>query len=68
MLDKFNDLDDLISRINEVGYLPEGAVACKYVHEITEPHGIKLTICNSLYRLLNKEFSLDDILKGLIPN
>lgn len=68
LLDKFNDLDDLISRINEVGYLPEGAVACKYVHEITEYHGIKLTICNSLYRLLNKEFSLDDILKGLIPN
>ncbi|MBO5235955.1 MAG: NAD(P)H-dependent glycerol-3-phosphate dehydrogenase [Spirochaetaceae bacterium] len=68
LLDKFNDLDDLISRINEVGYLPEGAVACKYVHEITEHHGIKLTICNSLYRLLNKEFSLDDILKGLIPN
>lgn len=66
LLSRFKNLDDLIARINEVGYLPEGAVACKYVHEISVHHGIKLTICDSLYRFLNKELSLETIMSQLI--
>ena len=36
MLSKFKDIDDLIANVSKIGYLPEGAIACKYVHEIAE--------------------------------
>lgn len=55
ILDNFTSLDDLIARITEIGYLPEGAVACKYVFQLSEIHNIKLPICNGIYHLLNKE-------------
>lgn len=66
LLSRFRDLDDLISRISEVGYLSEGAVACKFVHQIAERHGLKLTICDGLYRILNKEISPTDLLQELL--
>jgi glycerol-3-phosphate dehydrogenase (NAD(P)+) len=66
ILDKFENLDDLISRISEVGYLSEGAVACKFVHEIAQSHGLKLTICDGLYRILNKEIKPMDFLRELL--
>lgn len=55
LLEPFSDLDNLISRISEIGYLPEGAVACKYVQELSDMHGIKLPICNGIYQILNKK-------------
>ena len=66
MLDKFKDLDDLIARIGEIGYLSEGAVACKYVHEIASKLGIKLLICEGLYRILNKETKPADLINNLL--
>ncbi len=66
ILDKFKNLDDLISRISEVGYLSEGAVACKYVHEIAKKFQLKLTICDGLYRILNKEIKPQDFLNELL--
>jgi glycerol-3-phosphate dehydrogenase (NAD(P)+) len=69
ILDRFESIDDLISRISEIGYLPEGAVACKYVHEISVAQGLKLPICNGLYRILNKELApvefIEQILDGV---
>lgn len=69
ILDRFKDIDDLIARITEIGYLPEGAIACKYVQEISEAQGIKLPICNGLYRILNKELRpvefIQQILDGI---
>jgi glycerol-3-phosphate dehydrogenase (NAD(P)+) len=69
ILDRFKDIDDLIARISEIGYLPEGAIACKYVQEICEAQGIKLPICNGLYRILNKELRpvefIQQILDGI---
>lgn len=66
ILSKFKDLDDLIANIGKLGYLSEGAVACKYVHEIAMKKGLKLTICDGLYRILNKEIRpleyLDELL------
>ncbi|MDR1748147.1 MAG: NAD(P)-dependent glycerol-3-phosphate dehydrogenase [Spirochaetaceae bacterium] len=55
ILGAYKSIDDLISHIQEIGYLPEGAVACKYVHEITLRHNLKLPICSGLYRILNRE-------------
>lgn len=69
ILAKFANIDDLIARISEVGYLPEGAVACKYVHELSQKQNIKLPICNGLYRILNKELRpvefIEEILQGI---
>ena len=66
ILSKFNNIDDLIENIGKIGYLPEGAVACKYVHEICERKNIKLTICDGLYRILNKEIRPLDFLDELL--
>ncbi|WP_149554681.1 NAD(P)H-dependent glycerol-3-phosphate dehydrogenase [Treponema pectinovorum] len=68
MLDKFSDLDDLIERIGEIGYLSEGAVACKYVHEIAQKLGIKLLICEGLYRILNKEIKPTELINRLLTS
>ncbi|MFI3258294.1 MAG: NAD(P)H-dependent glycerol-3-phosphate dehydrogenase, partial [Spirochaetales bacterium] len=62
ILEPFSKLDNLIERIAEVGYLPEGAVACKYIQELSEKLHIKLPICNGLYRILNKEIKPLDFL------
>ena len=66
ILQKFTDIDDLIARIGEIGYLPEGAVACKYVHQIAEKKSLKLPICNGLYKVLNKEAAPLDVLFELV--
>lgn len=66
ILSKFKNLDDLIERIGEVGYLSEGAVACKFVHQIAEKHNLKLTICDGLYRILNKEIAPMALLQEIL--
>ncbi|QTQ15728.1 NAD(P)H-dependent glycerol-3-phosphate dehydrogenase [Treponema parvum] len=66
VLTKFKDLDDLIANISSVGYLPEGVVACKYVAEIAEKRNLRLTICNGLYRILNREIEPEDFLMNLL--
>ena len=66
ILSKFKNLDDLIERIGEIGYLSEGAVACKFIHQIAEKHNLKLPICDSLYRILNKEIEPMALLQELM--
>ena len=66
ILKNFTSIDDLIARIGEIGYLPEGAVACKYVHEIVEKHNLKLPISTGLYRVLNREIEPKDLLNELV--
>lgn len=67
ILDNFSDIDDIILNISKIGYLPEGAVACKYVHEIAKQKGLKLMICEGLYKILNKEIRAVDFLDELLP-
>ena len=62
ILSNFNDIDDLIANIGKIGYLPEGAVACKYIHDLCEKKNVKLPLCNGLYRILNKEIRPLDFL------
>ncbi len=66
MLSKFKDIDDLIANVGKIGYLPEGAIACKYVHEIAQKKDIKLPICDALFKVLNKEATVQDILTSLL--
>ncbi|MCR4580368.1 MAG: NAD(P)H-dependent glycerol-3-phosphate dehydrogenase [Treponema sp.] len=66
MLSKFKDIDDLIANVGKIGYLPEGAIACKYVHQIAQKKDIKLPICDALFKILNKEATITEILKTLV--
>lgn len=66
ILDQFTDLDDLIARIGAIGYLPEGAVACKYVRQISEIHNLKLPICNGIFGILNKELQPAQFIENLL--
>lgn len=66
MLSQFKDLEDLIANVKKIGYLPEGAIACKYVHQISEAKGLKLPICDALFKILNKEMTPDECLKSLL--
>ncbi len=66
MLSRFKDLDDLIANVKIVGYLPEGAIACKYVHQIALAKNLRLPVCDALYKILNKEMTPQECLEALI--
>ena len=55
IIDKYKSLDDIIAHISEIGYLPEGAVACQAVNALAVSKGIKLTITQGVYSVLNRE-------------
>ncbi|MDR2785670.1 MAG: NAD(P)H-dependent glycerol-3-phosphate dehydrogenase [Treponema sp.] len=55
ILARFRDLEDLLARIGELGYLPEGAAAAKYVKILAEKYKLKMPISTGLYQILNKE-------------
>ncbi|MFW5718078.1 MAG: NAD(P)H-dependent glycerol-3-phosphate dehydrogenase [Spirochaetota bacterium] len=69
VLDGFTDIDDLVARIDEVGYLPEGVVAARSARELVARHGLKLPITSAVYAILNRESdpmgALGGILRGL---
>ncbi len=66
ILDNFKDIDDLLNRIGELEYLPEGIAACKYGKTIADSLEIKLLITDGLYRILNREISPIDFLHSLV--
>jgi len=55
ILEPFKDIDDLLDRINEIGYLPEGVVAAKYVKVLVERHQLTMPLSLGLYQILNRE-------------
>jgi glycerol-3-phosphate dehydrogenase (NAD(P)+) len=67
ILAPYKNLDDLLAHIKDIGYLPEGAAAAKYVNILAERHKLKMPISTGLYRILNKEIeplnALDEMLK-----
>ncbi len=66
---KFENLDDLITNIEEIGYLPEGIVAARFVYKLASQYKLKLPICNMVYRILNREIDpsrgLGEMLRGM---
>ena len=68
LLKDFSSLDDIINNIDKVGYLPEGAVAAKYVHQIMEQQKLKLPISSTVYSILNKEVSPLEAVRNLLGN
>jgi len=66
ILHKFRNLEDLLSRIQEIGYLPEGAMACKSVINIAHERQLKLPIAETVYRILNREQEPFPLIENLL--
>ncbi|MDR1507745.1 MAG: NAD(P)-dependent glycerol-3-phosphate dehydrogenase [Treponema sp.] len=66
ILAPFKNLDDLISRIGEIGYLPEGVAATRYVKILSEKYKLKMPISIGLYHILNKEIKPVEFLYGFL--
>jgi glycerol-3-phosphate dehydrogenase (NAD(P)+) len=66
ILEPYQNLDDLIGRINELGYLPEGVAAAKYVKVLAEKFRLKMPISVGLYQILNREIEPLDFLRGYL--
>lgn len=71
-LSPFKDCADLVGRIGELGYLPEGAPASAFVRRIALERKIAMPICSGVHRILDRELSprefLDEYLGGLSGN
>ena len=69
ILAPFRDLDDLLARISELGYLPEGAVACKHVAVIAAERKLELPIMGGVNRILERRSEplqfLEDYLEAM---
>ena len=65
-IDQYRDLDDLIARISSIGYLPEGIVACKYAHILSERKNIKTPVIQAVHTILNKEAKALETISNLI--
>ena len=69
ILDTFENIDDLIDRISEIGYLPEGVIAARGAKKVLRQHKLKLPIVTSVYAILNREIepssALQEFLAGL---
>jgi glycerol-3-phosphate dehydrogenase (NAD(P)+) len=66
ILKSFRSLDDIIDRISEIGYLPEGVAATKYVKVLAEKHKLKMPISMGLYQILNREIEPEDFLRSVL--
>jgi glycerol-3-phosphate dehydrogenase (NAD(P)+) len=70
ILAPYRDLDDLLARITEIGYLPEGVAAVKYAKMLAEKYKLKMPIASGVYRIVNREISpgnfVHEFLKGLV--
>jgi len=66
ILEPFKDIDDLIARISELGYLPEGIAAAKYVKVFAEKYRLKMPISVGMYQILNREIEPFDFLGNFL--
>jgi glycerol-3-phosphate dehydrogenase (NAD(P)+) len=69
ILSGFKDIADLIARINEIPYTPEGVAAAFHVKTLQQKFNLRLPLCNLVYCVLNKEkepiIALNDYLRSL---
>jgi glycerol-3-phosphate dehydrogenase (NAD(P)+) len=62
ILEPFSNLDNLISRINEIGYMPEGVPATRYAVELAAGKSLKLPVIQRVHRILNREMEPLDLI------
>ena len=51
----YEDIDNLIANLDQVGYLPEGVPATKYTMQIAEKKSLRLPVIQRVYSILNRE-------------
>lgn len=66
LLSPFRNIDDLLARINELGYLPEGAVACRQVHSLAVERKLDLPIMGSVHSILDRKAEPLAVLEGYL--
>lgn len=64
--ENYKDIDDLIAHIEDIGYLPEGAVAAKYAVRLGEKGKLKLPIIKLVYSILNREVSPENAISRFL--
>ncbi|HAP43327.1 MAG: glycerol-3-phosphate dehydrogenase [Spirochaetes bacterium GWD1_61_31] len=68
ILEPFTDIKDLVTRINRLPYLPEGAVAAGFVRKIINEKKLAMPICNGVYRILNRELTPQEFAKEFLSS
>jgi glycerol-3-phosphate dehydrogenase (NAD(P)+) len=66
LLAPFSDIEDLLSRIDEIGYLPEGVAAARHVKVLAEKYRLKMPVSTGLYQILNREIEPLDFLRSFL--
>jgi glycerol-3-phosphate dehydrogenase (NAD(P)+) len=66
ILEPFAGIEDLLAHIGEIGYLPEGVAAAKYVRILSEKHKLKMPVSTGLYQILNREISPAEFLRSFL--
>jgi glycerol-3-phosphate dehydrogenase (NAD(P)+) len=66
ILTPFQNIEDILKRINEIGYLPEGVAAANYVNMLADKFRLKLPISIGLYKILNREIEPLDFLRDFL--
>jgi glycerol-3-phosphate dehydrogenase (NAD(P)+) len=66
ILEPFSDIDDLIERIGEIGYLPEGVAAAKHIIALADKYKLKMPISAGIYQILNRKVDPIEFLKGYL--
>ena len=66
ILSPYKNIEDILSRIGEIGYLPEGVAAAKYIRVLAEKHKLKMPISTGLCKILNRELEPMEFCKNLL--
>jgi len=66
ILEPYKDIDDLLARISEIGYLPEGVAAAKYVRILADKHKLKMPVSTGLCKILNREIDPSEFVQNFI--
>ncbi len=67
-ISRYKSIVDLIDRIDEIGYLPEGIIAARFVHQLAGTMNLKLPVCGVVYQVLNRQKEPLDALTAMIRN
>ncbi len=62
IIEPYENIDDLIEHIDDIGYLPEGVPATKYAMQMVENRSLKLPVIQRVFRILNREMEPPELI------
>ncbi|GHU25356.1 glycerol-3-phosphate dehydrogenase [NAD(P)+] [Spirochaetia bacterium] len=68
ILEPFKNLNDLIARISEINYLPEGVAAAQHVKILAEKHHLKMPVSIGLAEILDRNIKPEAFLQNFLEN